>query len=260
MDTLRFGEESDSLIVKNVTFGLAKQIGKQFAEINVDGILGLAFTPIKIYTNAIEVQPIGAELQPPISKVIEQNLLNQPIFTVWLNAKDHEKNAPAGSITYGGIDTDNCNTNFKYYPLTIPGYYQFDINSISVGNKLWKTPKAQAISDTGNSFIFGPKNIVDGIAKEIKANYSILLGLYTVNCSHKYSPIIFTIGSEKYEIPWNQLNINFGLDKNHCIFGIKPLYGDNLSIDWVLVLHLYANIVHYTILVTKELVLLKPNK
>ena len=101
---------------------MAIQIGDSFAEKPYDGILGLGF------------KPINSNVQPPIIKAIEQNLLNQPIFTVWLSANEQEMNVPSGIITYGGIDTDNCNTNFNYYPLNNSEYYKFDLNSVSV----WK--------------------------------------------------------------------------------------------------------------------------
>ncbi|VDK29017.1 unnamed protein product [Anisakis simplex] len=58
--------------VKNQTFGQATEVDG-FMKYPADGILGLAFTDLADH-----------HVVPPVINAIQQNLLDKPIFTVWM--------------------------------------------------------------------------------------------------------------------------------------------------------------------------------
>lgn len=63
------------MVIPNITFGLARKLSG-FKDDPVDGIVGLAFTSI-----AVE------GVKPPLIAAIDQNILQLPLFTVWLDRR-----------------------------------------------------------------------------------------------------------------------------------------------------------------------------
>uniref|UniRef100_A0A915CL35 Peptidase A1 domain-containing protein n=1 Tax=Ditylenchus dipsaci TaxID=166011 RepID=A0A915CL35_9BILA len=112
----QFGDaDGPQLEVHNTTFGLASEIAPFFENIHVDGILGLAFQSIA-----------DDHIKPPLINAIDQNLLDEPILTVYLSQHGNDQNVRAGVFTYGGLDTVNCNTTagVHYVKLSAATYFQ----------------------------------------------------------------------------------------------------------------------------------------
>jgi hypothetical protein len=61
------------LVVPRTVFGQANSIAAFFTDEPLDGILGLAFQSLAV-DNVV----------PPLINAINQQLLDQPLFTVWL--------------------------------------------------------------------------------------------------------------------------------------------------------------------------------
>ncbi|PIO53904.1 hypothetical protein TELCIR_24745, partial [Teladorsagia circumcincta] len=73
-DTVRFGGVgSDQLAVPNTVFGQATTLSVFFADQPIDGILGLAFKTIAV-----------DGVTPVFINAVDQGLVDQPIFTVFL--------------------------------------------------------------------------------------------------------------------------------------------------------------------------------
>uniref|UniRef100_A0A915CRJ7 Peptidase A1 domain-containing protein n=1 Tax=Ditylenchus dipsaci TaxID=166011 RepID=A0A915CRJ7_9BILA len=177
-DTVRLGNDANALAIQNQTFA------------QVDGIV------------------------PPLINAINQGLLDQPIFTVYLASKGSFWHHFGGLFTYGGLDTVNCGNVTGYVNLTSPTYYQFPMEGVSVGNYSTTNSK-DAISDTGTSLIYGPTEIVDEIANRVGAEK--VMGYYVVKCTKKYDPVTFTIGGQQYNLTYNVFNTS-------TIRGLEPVF------------------------------------
>ena len=104
-----------------------------------DGILGLAFQSIAV-----------DGIVPPLINAVNQNLLEQPVFTVYLQEKGVNKDpVPGGVFTYGAVDAENCGPVLAYQKLSSATYWQFKMDAVSVADaysnrKGWEVMNAVA--------------------------------------------------------------------------------------------------------------------
>ncbi|KAK6757029.1 hypothetical protein RB195_015079 [Necator americanus] len=220
-DTVRFGGPTEKqLVVPRTTFGLATHISSDFKNDPTDGILGLAFTSLAV-----------DRVVPPLINAINQNLLDQPLFTVWMEHRGKLEGAVGGLFTYGAIDTTNCGPVIAYQPLSSATYFEFQMAAIGLGS--YTNSKAYSvISDTGTSFIGGPKTVTDAIAKAAGAKYSALEESYTISCTAKPATLDITIGTQKYSI--DPVNYIVSAGTNQCLFAIFPFNFGGFGPSWIL--------------------------
>ncbi|PIO68046.1 eukaryotic aspartyl protease [Teladorsagia circumcincta] len=220
-DTIKFGGSNDQqLVVPTTTFGLATHISSDFKNDPTDGILGLAFTSLAV-----------DKVVPPLINAINQNLLDQPLFTVWMEHRGKLEGAPGGIFTYGAIDTTNCGPITAYQPLSSATYFQFKMAAIGMGS--YKSSKVyEVISDTGTSFIGGPKAVTDALAAAAGAKYSILEESYTIPCDANPPTLDVTIGSNVYSIDPVNYIVSAGAKK--CLFAIFPFEFGGFGPSWIL--------------------------
>ncbi|CAJ0944123.1 unnamed protein product, partial [Mesorhabditis belari] len=223
IDTLRFGEaNTKQLVVPVTTFGQALDIADFFAGDPIDGILGLAF-------NAIAVD----EVIPPLVNAINQGILEQPIFTVYLMHMFDGENVYGGVYTYGGIDTQNCGSLIAYQPLTHATYWQYKIGHISAGGFDTQANFYQAISDTGTSFIGGPQYDTDKIAAGYGAQWDDQNEVYRIDCNANIGPFAVTIADQTYNIQKNNMIVP-GEKKGQCWLALFPFQSLMLPPQWIL--------------------------
>uniref|UniRef100_A0A914D5E8 Peptidase A1 domain-containing protein n=1 Tax=Acrobeloides nanus TaxID=290746 RepID=A0A914D5E8_9BILA len=182
-------------------------IDNTFANQPVDGIYGLAW-PSMAVGNVI----------PPMQNLLTQ--MDKPLFTVYLKELN-EYNWPdynAGSITYGAIDTQNCDSTVNYTPLTSLTYWQFKIDGVSTGSYSY-TGSQQVFSDTGTSYLVGPTAQIQQIAAQIGATWSDYYDQYVIDCSkvNGLPDIVFTINGVKYNVPSKDYAHNFHRSDNTCV-------------------------------------------
>ncbi|CAI4231635.1 unnamed protein product [Auanema sp. JU1783] len=186
-------------------FGVATHLATVFGYQPVDGIMGLGWPALA-----------ADKVVPPM-----QNLLNQldaPVFTAWMDRKIHGSNGGNGGIlTYGALDTTNCDATYTYVPLSAETYWQFPIDGVTIGSYSEKR-KDQVISDTGTSWIGCPENVLAGIVKQTGAKYDAVQELYTVSCSKQSSlpDLVFTIGGANYNVPSVEYVLDLGLGNGNC--------------------------------------------
>uniref|UniRef100_A0A915CQ25 Peptidase A1 domain-containing protein n=1 Tax=Ditylenchus dipsaci TaxID=166011 RepID=A0A915CQ25_9BILA len=209
-DTVRLGgNDANQLTIQNQTFAQVNTMSKAFRNSPIDGILGLAFTSISV-----------DGVVPPLINAINQGLLDQPIFNVYLATKGTKAKG-----TFGGV--------FTYFP----------IEGISVGNYSTDNSK-DAISDTGTSLIYGPAAVVDEIANAVGAEKDTD-GYYVVKCNKKYDPVTFTVGGQQYNLTYNVLTLPISMGWNQCLFAMEGIddFGDlSWNCSWEI---LYSPILQY---------------
>ena len=83
-----------------------KEPGLAFAFGKFDGILGLAYDTIAVN-----------HVVPPFYQMINQGLLDSPVFGFWLGDTAAGEGAPGGEATFGGIDENHYDGKITYVPV-----------------------------------------------------------------------------------------------------------------------------------------------
>ncbi|KAH7713977.1 ASP-1 protein [Aphelenchoides avenae] len=184
-DTLKFG----SVVDVAQPFGVMNYVDDYIGFTAMDGIFGLGWPDLSAFY-----------VTPPVFNVLKQ--LDQSVFSVWLDKHPGPAATYAGSITFGGLNSINCDANWQWTPLQLTDsgtyeYWQFTLDSFSIGPKNYFVEQV-CISDTGTSWINAPSHIVDGIAAATNAEYQFKDDIYTVACDAKGLPdFIFTVGESR---------------------------------------------------------------
>jgi len=142
--------------------GLAFQLGK------FDGICGMAWPAISV-----------DGVTPPFVNMIQQGLVSDPVFSVWLGRQDGQ----TGELLIGGIDSSKYTGSLQYIPLISETYWEFGLQGMSISGKS-VTAVTKAVADTGTSLLAGPTDEVKAIAAALGAQPVILNpNEYTIDCS-----------------------------------------------------------------------------
>ncbi|KAI6177400.1 Eukaryotic aspartyl protease [Aphelenchoides bicaudatus] len=209
------------ITIKQQLFIDVDSMAEVFGYFPIDGTFGLGWQSMAI-----------DDVVPPFFNMIPQ--LDQPIFTTWLDRHiKPAENAIGGQITFGAFDSDNCDADITYAPLTQEGYWQYAVDSFSFGKYANKQP-VEAISDTGTSFIYGPVDDVDQIIAITSATYDFTTGLYTVPCDAYESlpDLVFKVNGKNLNVPLVETIVDLELGNGTCALGVD--YGFGFEFDWLL--------------------------
>uniref|UniRef100_A0A8I5T4U4 pepsin A n=1 Tax=Pongo abelii TaxID=9601 RepID=A0A8I5T4U4_PONAB len=123
---------------------------------------------------------------PVFDNIWNQGLVSQDLFSVYLSADDK-----SGSVViFGGIDSSYYTGSLNWVPVTVEGYWQITVDSITMNGKTIACAEGcQAIVDTGTSLDIGASENSDGDM--------------VVSCSAISSlpDIVFTINGVQYPLP-----------------------------------------------------------
>jgi saccharopepsin len=196
---IHYGSGSLTGFISNddVSIGDLKIKGQDFAEATsepglafafgrFDGILGLGYDTISV--NGIV---------PPFYQMVNQKLLDEPVFAFYLGSSDE------GSVaTFGGLDSSHYEGKIEYIPLRRKAYWEVDLDSIAFGDEVAELENTGAILDTGTSLNVLPSGIAELLNAEIGAKKGFG-GQYTVDCSARDSlpDITFSLAGSKYSLP-----------------------------------------------------------
>jgi len=168
---------------------------------------------------------------PPLINAINQNLLDQPIFTVWLEHRGPLEGTNGGVFTYGGLDAADCGAVIAYQPLSAATYWQYSMAGISIGS--YKYTKAQdVISDTGTSLLGGPNAQAKAIGKAAGAKYDDTQGAYMIDCTAQPPDLVVTIGSNDYHITAVDMVVEF--QQGQCFYALFPFDDGGMAPAWIL--------------------------
>jgi len=196
----------DLTIKKQLFAEATSEPGLAFAFGRFDGILGLGY-------HALAVNHIT----PPFYSMIEQGLLDEPVFAFYLASDDGKSEA-----IFGGIDEKHYTGKLVKLPLRRKAYWEVDLDAISFGDEAASLDDTGVILDTGTSLIALPSTIAEllNVAIGAKKGWN---GQYSVDCATRDSlPDLtftltghnFTIGSYDYilEVQGSCISTFMGMD------------------------------------------------
>jgi len=155
------------LTVKDQVFGLTlEEEGRAFDNVPFEGILGLSFPPIN-----------PSHSVPFFDKLMQQNLLQHNIFSIFLS-KEHEKS----NIMFGNVDKNNMLRNFTFVDVVSNIYWEIDIEDVLIGDESTnicnilkaQTGRCGVALDSGTSLFAGPTNFVRYMKQRLGINRSCL--------------------------------------------------------------------------------------
>jgi len=189
-DTLTIGD----LTVKQQDFAEAtKEPGLAFAFGKFDGILGLAYDRISVN---------GAV--PPVYNMLNQGLLDEPLFTFRVGTEPD-----GGEAVFGGIDPRHYKGKIHYVPVRRKAYWEVELKSVTLGEDTLELENTGAAIDTGTSLIALPTDVAEMINTQIGAKRS-WNGQYTVDCSTvpDLPDLTFNFGGKPYVLEGTDYTLN----------------------------------------------------
>lgn len=184
-DTLTIG----GLQVQSQTFAEATaEPGMTFVAAKMDGILGMGFDTISVDS-----------VPTPWDNILSQGLVQQNMYSFWLNRTVGSPGPQGGELVLGGYDPAHFSGPISYVPLTRDGYWQFDMDGVSVKGITLCSGGCKAIADTGTSLLAGPTADIKRINMAIGATPAVK-GEYIVNCAkiNSMPNVEFTIAGKQY--------------------------------------------------------------
>lgn len=167
-DTLRVG----GIDVENQGFAESvKEPGFTFAFARFDGIFGLGYDTISVQHTV-----------PPFYHMVNRDLVDEQLFSFWLNDAEKGGEENGGELIFGGVDPNHYKGNITWAPVQRKGYWEVELQNIKFGGEYIDLDPVGAAIDTGSSLLIAPTTIADLINHELGAvkNWA---GQYTLDCS-----------------------------------------------------------------------------
>lgn len=167
-DTLRVGgiKVDDQGFAESV-----KEPGFTFALARFDGIFGLGYDTISVQRTV-----------PPFYQMVNNDLVDEKLFSFWLNDVNKGGEENGGELVFGGVDPDHFVGNITWAPIKRKGYWEIELENIKFGGEYIDLDPVGAAIDTGSSLLIAPTTVADLINHELgaKKNWA---GQYTLDCS-----------------------------------------------------------------------------
>lgn len=166
-DTMTIGD----ITIKGQDFAEAtSEPGLAFAFGRFDGILGLGYDTISVN-----------RIVPPFYKMLEQKLIDEPVFAFYLADTNGES-----EVVFGGVNKDKYKGKITTIPLRRKAYWEVDFDGISYGDDTADLENTGVILDTGTSLIALPSQLAEMLNAQIgaKKNYA---GQYAIECDKRDS-------------------------------------------------------------------------
>ncbi|KAF9125403.1 Leucine aminopeptidase 1, partial [Mortierella sp. 14UC] len=204
--------------INDQTFGMASVNSGSTAATGVDGIMGLGFNSNSEMGN----------VNTPITNMILQNQIDQPIVSVWLNkAVDQDAGlSNGGQFIFGGVDPSLYTGPITYLPVSSTKEWQIKIDQIFIGRKelSLSSSASSAIVDTGSSYILFPDYLATAFHRAIpNSQYDSKLGWW-VPCSVANSryggDLTFVLGGQKFSVPLSDIVILKSAFNGYCLSAI----------------------------------------
>jgi saccharopepsin len=103
-------------------------------------------------------------ITPPFYEMVNQKLIDEPVFAFYLADAADESSA-----TFGGIDKNHYTGKMVKLPLRRKAYWEVSLDGITFGKDTADLENTGAIADTGTSLIALPSTLAELLNAEIGA-------------------------------------------------------------------------------------------
>ncbi|TCD64939.1 hypothetical protein EIP91_003397 [Steccherinum ochraceum] len=170
-----------------------------------DGLVGMGYQAISQYNSP-----------PFFQTLVVQGKTTSPVFAFKL--------ATSGSELFlGGVDTKLYTGDFTYAPVTTRGYWQVNMDSVTVNTKS-VLGRISAVIDTGTTLIVGDTSSIKTFYTAIPGSKDVSrtfgAGYYTIPCS-SFPTVKLTFGGTPFSIAPSILNLGqVSRGSKDCVSGI----------------------------------------
>ncbi|XP_047330525.1 phytepsin-like [Impatiens glandulifera] len=216
-DRVRFGD----LVVRNQDF-VEASVDSRF-----DGIVGLGFQDVFNKNSSV----------PIWQNMVNQGVVNEPIFSIWLNRNAGE-NTGNGAIVFGGMDSRHYIGDHTYVPVENRHHnWQFAMEDVLLNGKSMgfcsNTNGCSVILESGTSLLAGPTDAIAQINREIGA-----LGFISLVCKSvvtQYGKTILDMLQQQADpqkvCPQIGLCTGLSIDLESRIVGIKSVVDEETDVE-----------------------------
>jgi saccharopepsin len=148
-----------------------KEPGFTFAFAKFDGILGLGYDNIAVKKTV-----------PPFYHMVNRDLVDEPLFSFWLNDAAEGDEDAGGELVFGGTNPNHYKGDIIWSDIRRKGYWEITMENIKFGGEYIDLDPVGAAIDTGSSLLIAPTTIADLINHELGAEKN-WAGQYTLDCS-----------------------------------------------------------------------------
>ncbi|KAL0094952.1 secreted aspartyl protease [Phycomyces blakesleeanus] len=167
-DTVNFG----GIELENQGFAESvKEPGFTFAFAKFDGILGMGYDNIAVQ-----------KVVPPFYNLVNRDLIDEPVFSFWLNDANNGDEANGGELVLGGVDPAHYVGDIAWSPVVRKGYWEIQLDDIRFDGEPLDLDPINAAIDTGSSLLVCPTAFADLLNKEFGAEKN-WAGQYVVDCA-----------------------------------------------------------------------------
>ncbi|GFO17240.1 cathepsin d, partial [Plakobranchus ocellatus] len=143
--------------VKNQVFGEAILEPARFADDPInDGVIGLGLSNIARKGH-----------RTVFDNMVSQGLLPAPVFSFYLNRDNPDDRDSV--LTLGGTNSEYYTGEFTFADLIVPHSWNFWLDGVQLSNGtgIYSERRYQAVVDSANAFIVGPKDVTDALNKKL---------------------------------------------------------------------------------------------
>ncbi|EGG04901.1 aspartic peptidase A1 [Melampsora larici-populina 98AG31] len=175
-DTVSIG---NSIKAYNQTFGLATMVSSDWAELPVDGLMGIGPDPLSVFTTN---DPKGV-----FTNLVNSQTLDQPIIGIALVKElEYDSGSALGEFKFGGISKKWIREDLVWKNVTSHNFWGVDLTGIYVNGSNVMSPNdpPRAILDTGTTLTLVSETTAAEIHKRIPG--SVVdpdNGIWMVPCS-----------------------------------------------------------------------------
>ncbi|VDM55066.1 unnamed protein product [Angiostrongylus costaricensis] len=226
--------------IQQQAFFSAEDIAEIFGYMRLDGIIGLAWPALSMSNATTPIQNLLSNLDDLIFTVWLNTTVNYAMKSAFFNGLFENMGSPLdfsnnGLITFGGIDTANCNSDIHYVPLSAEKYWEFTIEDFSIGS-FSRRRANKAISDISTSWIGAPFSVVEAVVSQTRAIYNTEYKFYSVDCSTMMAQpdLEFTINGVEYNVPSKQYVIDIEIGDGKCALALFEVDSGTTGYEWIL--------------------------
>ncbi|KAI9486452.1 MAG: aspartic peptidase domain-containing protein [Benjaminiella poitrasii] len=193
------------ITIKNQVIADAVTISREFIGSPFQGIFGLGLQGLSS----------SQDYSPPFQSMVEQHLLDEPVFAIYSQHK-------AGEIDFGGIDTTRFTGSLSYEKVIDKSYWMIKLNNARFGSVQFNERKAAI--DSGSTLIIMPRKDAISYHKQIPGAISNGDGTWSFPCKvvNKLKPLTMKAANTVFQIPANKLFlIPISSTSTSCLSGVS---------------------------------------